>query len=170
MPYTMEKTFDLINVSSVDETQARHAFFESTKNVLKQCKDPRNNNQDNWFEKYMGLDLREQFGDFKKKEIIFRTRIPGRGSIRLLCFNSAATAPEGMHMLRFYADELSRADTKQKYKNAELLYDLGLSNTRASFPNRVGKVIGWSYPNDTDWDLTDDRYEKATTLLKILVH
>lgn len=158
IPYTPEKTFDIINVSSVDETQARHAFFESVKNVLKQTKDQTG---ENWFEKYAGLDLREQFGDFKKKEIIFPTGTGGRGGIRLLCFNSAATAPEGMHMLRFYADELSRADTKQKYLNADKLYDLGLSNTRASFPNRVGKVIGWSYPNDSDWDLTNVRYEMA---------
>lgn len=162
IPYTLEKTFDIVNVSSVDETQARHAFFETVKNVLRQTKDPRNG--DNWFERYAGLDLREQFGDFKKKEIIFPTKEEGRGGIRLLCFNSAATAPEGMHMLRFYADELSRADTKQKYLNADQLYELGLSNTRASFPNRVGKVIGWSYPNDSDWDLTNERYEKAITI------
>ena len=161
VPYTLEKTFDVVNVSSVDETQARHAFFESIKKVLKQTKDPRTG--DNWFERYAGLDLREQFGDFKKKEIIFPTREEGVGGIRLLCFNSAATAPEGMHMLRFYADELSRADTKQKYLNADQLYELGLKNTMASFPNRVGKVIGWSYPNDSDWDLTNDRFERAVT-------
>ena len=162
IPYTSEKTFDVVNVSSVDETQARHAFFETVKNVLRQTKDPATG--DNWFERYAGLDLREQFGDFKKKEIIFPTKEEGRGGIRLLCFNSAATAPEGMHMLRFYADELSRADTKQKYLNADQLYELGLSNTRASFPNRVGKIIGWSYPNDSDWDLTNDRFEKAITV------
>lgn len=162
IPYTKEKTFDIINVSAVDEDQARRAFFDSVKKVLRLTKDPKTG--DNWFERYAGLDLREEHGDFKKREVIFPTSEPGAGGIRLFSFNSAATAPEGIHMLRFYADELSRANTKAKYATAELLYELGLSNTRASFPNRVAKVLGWSYPNDTDWDLTHNRYEKALQL------
>ncbi len=160
--YTLEKTFDFVNVSTVDEDQARHAFFDSVKKVLKLTKDPKSG--DNWFERYAGLDLREEHGDFKKSEVIFPVAGEGEGGIRLLSFNSTKSAPEGIHMLRFYADELSRADTKPKYLNAKGLYELGLKNTAAAFPNRVGKVIGWSYPNDTDYDLTHERYEIANTL------
>lgn len=155
--YPPEKTFDMVNVSMVDETQAKRAFFDSVKNVLMLTKDPRTG--DNWFERYAGLDLRETFGDVKAKEIIFPQRQRGVGNIRLLSFNSTKKAPEGVHILRFYSDELSRADTKATYKEAVGLHELGLSNTRASFPNRVGKVIGWSYPNATDFDLTNERYE-----------
>lgn len=160
--YTKEKTFDIINVSAVDEDQARRAFFDSVKKVLKLTKDPISG--DNWFERYAGLDLREEHGDFKKREVLFPVRESGAGGIRLFSFNSAASAPEGIHMLRFYADELSRANTKAKYQMANLLYELGLANTRASFPNRVAKVLGWAYPNDTEWDLTHERYEKSLEL------
>ncbi|MGE5682824.1 MAG: hypothetical protein ACM34K_18310 [Bacillota bacterium] len=155
--YPPEKTFDLVNVSSVDEAQAKRAFFDSVKKVLQLTKDPRTG--DNWFERYAGLDLRETFGDVTAKEIIFPSRQRGVGNIRLMSFNSTKKAPEGVHILRFYADELSRADTKATYREAKGLYELGLNNTRASFPNRIGKVLGWSYPNDTDFDLTNERYE-----------
>jgi len=161
LSYPLEKTFDLVNVSSVDETQARRAFFESVKKVLKLTKDPVT--KANWFEKYTGLDLRESAGDFKLKEIIFPVKMPGMGGIRLMSFNSAAKAPEGVHILKYYADELSRASTKADYREASALYDLGINNTMASFPNRIGKVIGWSYPNDTNYDVTNERYELSLT-------
>lgn len=161
IPYTKEKTFDIVNVSSVDENQARRSFFESVKRVLSLTTDPKSGK--NFFEKYAGLDLREGFGDFKRKEVVFPTGQLGVGGIRLLSFNSTSTAPEGIHILRFYADELSRADTKAKHRNAMALLELGLNNTSASFPNRVGKVIAWSYPNDTDFDLTSERYALSHT-------
>jgi hypothetical protein len=161
VPYTHDKKFDIVNVSSVDENQARRAFFESGKQALKNTTDPKSG--ENWFEKFIGLDLREQFGDFKGKEVTFPTTKDGKGGIRLMSFNSTAKAPEGMHMIKFYADELSRADTKARYKEASGLYDLGINNTRASFPNNVGKVLGWAYPNDTDFDLTNERYELSLT-------
>jgi hypothetical protein len=157
VPYTLEKTFDIVNVSAVDEAQARRAFFDSVKNILKTTKDPKT--KENWFERYAGLDLREQHGDFTKKEVVFPTRGSGVGGIRLLSFNSTSTAPEGVHILRFYADELSRASTKATYREAKALLELGLNNTSASFPNKVGKVLEWSYPNDSDYDLTQERYE-----------
>ncbi|MHB8871650.1 MAG: hypothetical protein ACYC5G_04310 [Candidatus Doudnabacteria bacterium] len=162
IPYTKEKTFDIINVSAADEDQARHAFFDSIKKILTLTKDPKTG--DNWFERFAGLDLREEHGDFKKREVIFPVEEKGAGGIRLFSFNSGASAPEGIHMLRFYADELSRANTKARYQMANLLYELGLANTRASFPNRVAKVVGWSYPNDTEWDLTHERYDKSLEL------
>jgi len=159
VPYTLDKNFDIINVSSVSGTQATRAFFDTMKNVIKLTKDPING--ENWFEKYAKMDLREGFGDIKGNIVTFPADTPGKGSIRLMTFNSEAKAPEGMHMLAYFADELSRADTKAKYKEASKLLDLGLNNTRVSFPNRVGKVFGWSYPNDSEFDLTYERYEKS---------
>ncbi len=163
--YTKDKTFDIVNVSSVDENQARRSFFEGVKRVLTSTIDPIS--KKNWFEQHIGLDLREQFGDFTKREIVFPTRNNATGGIRLLSFNSTASAPEGLHILRFYMDEMSRADTKSKYKEAEALLNLGLNNTLASFPNRVGKTIGWSYPNNTDYDLTYERYVLSATQRQI---
>ena len=101
LPYTIDKTFDLINVSVVGEDQARRAFFDSVKKALKLTKDPRTG--DNWFNRYADLNL--EF-DLKKKEIEFPTRTYGAGGIRAMSFNSASSAPEGIHMLKFYTDEL----------------------------------------------------------------
>jgi len=157
IPYSIDKTFDLINVSVVDEKQAQRAFFDSVKKAIKLTMDPKTG--DNWFERYTDLDLREEYGDLKRKEIVFPTRQRGAGGIRVMSFNSAAAAPEGLHMLKFYADELSRANTKAKYIEADKLLKLGLMNTAVSFPNRVGKAVGWAYPNDTDYDLAHERYE-----------
>lgn len=159
VPYTIDKNFDIVNVSSVDANQAQRAFFDSVKSVLRLTKDPKTGEP--WFTKYAGLDLRESEGDILSKQITFPQAVPGKGTIRIMSFNSTAKAPEGLHIIRYYADELSRADTKAKYKEAKKLYDLGLNNTSVSFPNRVGKVVGWSYANDTDHDLTGERYEKS---------
>lgn len=157
--YTLDKNFDIGNASAVDENQAKRAFFDSVKSVLKLTTDPVSG--ENWFEKYAGLDLRESFGDLKGKIIEFPARKEGMGSIRLMSFNSTASAPEGLHFIRFYEDELSRADTKAKFIQADKVHDLASSNTRASFPNRVAKVIAWSYPNESDYDLTHNLYEQG---------
>lgn len=159
VPYTEDVNFDIGNVSAVDETQAKLAFFDHAKNVLINTKDPKTG--DNWFARYARLDLRSSFGDLKGKIITFPPDRPGMGTIRFMSFNSTAKAPEGQHYIRFYEDELSRAETKLKYREAEKLNDLGASNTAASFPNGVGKVIAWSYPNETDFDLTHKLYEDS---------
>jgi hypothetical protein len=155
--YGLEKNFDIVNVSSVDETQAKKAFFNSIKDVLALTIDPKTG--DNWFGRYAKLDLRETSGDLQQKQIEFPPEKPGMGTIRFLSFNSTATAPEGLHMFFFIADELSRAETEIKYKQASALYKLGTRNTTASFPKNVGKVLAFSYPNMTDYDLTWDLYE-----------
>ncbi len=161
--YTQEKNFDIVNVSSVDETQARRVFFDTVKNVLRLTKCPKTG--ENWYEKYAGLDMRPGgFGDMQSKIIMFPTAVPGAGTIRLMSFNSTASAPEGIHCLLYMCDELSRADTKPKYNEAKKLLDLGINNTTASFPNRTGKVIEWAYLNDTDFDLTNERYELSFTI------
>jgi hypothetical protein len=163
IPYTLEKNFDIVNVSSVDEVQARRVFFETIKNIFRLTKDPRTG--DNWFQRYANLNLNEGGfgGDLHSKIIQFPTDTPGKGTMRFMSFCTAASAPEGLHILLFMADELSRADTKAKYMEAEKLYDLGLMNTTASFPNKVGKVMSWSYVNDTDYDLTEQRYQLSLT-------
>lgn len=156
--YSAEKNFDIVNVSSVDERQARTVFFETIGNVLRGCRDPKTG--DRWFERFAGLDVRGGgIGDVQGKMIKFPTDEIGKGTIRLLSFNSTATAPEGIHCLMFLADELSRADTRIKKNEAEKLLKLGINNTKASFPRNVGKVMEWSYPNDTDYDLTYERLE-----------
>lgn len=159
VPYTYDVNFDIGNVSAVDETQAKLAFFDHAKNVLINTIDPATG--DNWFARYARLDLRSSFGDLKSKLIKFPSERPGMGTIRFMSFNSTAKSPEGQHYIRFYEDELSRADTKLKYREAEKLNDLGEKNTSASFPNGVGKVVAWSYPNDTDFDLTHKLYEDS---------
>ena len=159
VPYSRDVNFDIANVSAVDEKQAKLAFFDHVKNAFINARDPKTG--DNWFERYAGLDIRESFGDFKGNIITFPARQEGMGTIRFMSFNSTAKSPEGQHYIRFYGDELSRADTKLKYREADKLNDLGEKNTAASFPNGVGKVINWSYPNDTDYDLTDQLYERS---------
>ncbi len=166
VPYTIDKNFDIVNVSSVDESQARKVFFDAVKSVFRLTEDPVSGER--WFEKYVGLDLRPGgFGDIKERIITFPQAREGRGTLRFMSFNSTATAPEGAHFFLFLADELSRADTKAKYTEASKLYDLGLKNTSVSFKGRVGKVIGWSYLNDTDYDLTNVRYLLSKTNDKI---
>lgn len=112
VPYTIDKNFDIVNVSSVDANQAQRAFFDSVKSVLRLTKDPKTGEP--WFTKYAGLDLRESEGDILSKQITFPQAVPGKGTIRIMSFNSTAKAPEGLHIIRYYADELSRADTKAK--------------------------------------------------------
>lgn len=136
IPYPEDKNFDIANVSSVDEGQARLVFFDTIKSVFRLTKDPQSN--DNWYEKYANLDLRPGgFGDMKEKIIKFPDKKIGKGTIRLMSFNSSAASPEGAHFLLFLADELSRADTKAKHRNASKLLNLGLSNTAASFRKNV---------------------------------
>lgn len=162
IPYPQDKNFDIANVSVSGETQARHVFFDTIKSVIRLTKDPKTN--DNWFERYAKLNLRPGgFGDLKEKIITFPTDKTGKGTIRLMSFNSDAAAPEGSHFLLYLADELSRADTKAEYMRAKKLLQLGLSNTAASFPKKVGKTLEWAYLNDTDWDLTNERYELGLT-------
>lgn len=126
--YPRDTMFDIANVSIVDERQAKEVFFTHVVNAIKLTKDPRTG--DNWFERYAGLDLREGgFGDIKDKIIEFPTKVSGEGTVRFMSFNSTKKAPEGLHMFLFFADELSRADTKLTHKEASALYDLGLDNT-----------------------------------------
>lgn len=162
VPYTADKNFDIVNVSSVSSTQAQRAFFDTIKNVIKLTIDPKTKN--NWFERYAGLDLRSGVGDIQTDNIVFPPRKQGEGSIRLLSFNSTAKAPEGLHILLYLADELSRAETKATYREAEKLLNLGMRNTGVSFPNGVGKTICWSYPNDSIYDLTYKKYEGSRNL------
>lgn len=159
VPFTKDKAFDIINVSSSGEHQASQAFFESVKRVIRGTRDPKTG--ENWFEKYIKLDISDRSKAFKRREIIFPTMRNSEGSIRIMSFSSSPRSPEGFHMLRYYCDELSRADTEPKYNAACELYKLGVNNTRMSFPGNVGKVLAWSYPNNTDYDLTFEKYEES---------
>lgn len=162
IPYQLSCNFDVPFVTAVDENQSKYVTFNGILKVIKRTFDPKNNS-DNWFEKYTGLDLRTKYGDLLKTEIIFPEIKPnsGIGGLRLFAFNSNPASPEGYHMLRFYTDELSRADTKISNNGASKSLDLGLFNTTASFPNRVGKVIEVSYPNASKYDVTWERYQAS---------
>jgi len=162
IPYPITANFDVPFVTPLNEAQLRFVTFYSIHRVIKATKDPMCK-CDNWFEKYVGLDLREVSGDLTRNEIVFPTKKKrtGMGGIRLFGYHSKPSAAEGLHMIRFYADELSRTKTKNKYRTAQKLLDLGLFNTSVSFPNGVGKVIEASYANDTKYDLTEERYNKS---------
>lgn len=157
--YSEDINFDIGNASAVNENQARRAFFSRVKNTIKLAKDPITG--DNWFERYAGLDIRETFGNLSQEKIEFPTAREGQGAIRLYSFNSEPANPEGYHFFRFYFDEPSRASTKATYQQAKAVFKLAESNTRASFPGRVGKAFAWSYPNDTDYDLITDLYDRS---------
>ena len=160
IPYTRDIPFDFVNTSAVNEAQARHVFFELIQKALRLTIDPKTGDQ--WFARYAGMDLREGgWGDITRTVIEFPSQQPGWGTIRLMSFNSTKTAPEGTHMLFYIGDELSRAETKITYNEAKALYQLGLYNTGASFPNKVGKTIVFAYPNETDFDLTHELYEES---------
>ncbi len=165
MPYQLSCSFDVPFVTSVSEAQTRFVTFNGIQKVLKRTMDPKTKS-DNWFEKHIGLDLRETFGDITRNEIVFpeRKKTSGIGGLRLFGYNSNPSAAEGLHMIRFYADELSRATTKASYKVAKDVISLGTYNTLASFPNRVGKVIQVSYPNSTQFDVTNEEYENSKSL------
>ena len=159
IPYSEDINFDIGNASSVGQRQARRAFFSRVQGIIKATRDPKT--KDNWFERYAGLDIRETFGDLTAEAIEFPSKYPGQGKIRLYSFNSEPKSPEGYHFFRFYHDEPSRAKTKAEYSEAKAVADLAENNTRVSFPNRVGKFFAWAYPNDTDFDLMVDLYDRS---------
>lgn len=162
LPYPKQTNFDIPLVTGVNELQTKFVGFNGVHRVLRNTMDPKNR-EDNWFEKYVGLDLRKTYGAFTRNEIIFPSRVKNssEGVIRIFGMNHSPSTAEGLHMIRFYADELSRAETKAAYKAARKSLSVGIYNTTASFPNSVGKVIQFSYPNAVRWDVVHEDYLKG---------
>lgn len=151
--------FNITNSSMVNERQAKGVFFNRIKNVIRRTIDPVTN--DNWFERYAGLDLRPGgFGDIQTKTINFPAR-QGFGKIRMHSFDSTYTAPEGLEIFLAIMDEPSRANTPILYNNAKKLYRMYSGNIAGSFPNGLGKLCIFSYPEQETNDLTVERYKRG---------
>jgi len=155
IPYNSD--FEVTNNSMVGATQARTVFFDRMKSVMRNTIDPESG--ENLYQKYMNFDLREEgMGDIKSKVIEFPSFFKNSGCIKLHSLDSGIATFEGKSIILSLADEPSRANTQPLYDNAKLLYD-GLSgNISTRFPNGVAKLIAFSYPNTSEYDLT---YELA---------
>lgn len=151
--------FNICNSSMVNERQAKNVFFKRVSRAIKATIDPVSG--ENWFAKYAGLDLRpDGVGDVKLKEITF----PGpedRGKITFHSFDSKPQTPEGLEIILAIMDEPSRANTPILYEKAADLYKMYRGNIAGSFPNGLGKLCLFSYPEQEINDLTVSRYEKG---------
>lgn len=145
-------------IAITGNSQAKSVFFDHIKKVLKIMKNPRTG--ENIFQKYGGMDLRDEgLGDIKAKVIEFPAFFPDSGRIRLHSLDSGISTFEGKTIFMSFMDEPSRANTESTYKNAKTLYRGLMGNLNTRFPNGVGKLLAFSYPNTSEYDLT---YELAT--------
>jgi hypothetical protein len=158
--------FEMTNSSMVTERQARNVHFSNMSSLIKRCLLPDGRN---WFEAYAGMDLRESVGDFKSKVIEIPTRL-GCGSIVLHSFDSTPTAPEGLSIILGIIDEPSRADTPAGYDDAKMLWNVLKGNLNTRFGLGVGKVIAFSYLNNSQYDFTDTLLKEAEEQAKTLEH
>jgi len=150
-PLAKNLNFEITNNSLVSASQADTVFFDRIKTALKStmCGD------ENFFQKYMGMDMREEgLGDIKSKVIEFPTFGSGYGGIKYHSLDSKISSPEGKTILTGYMDEPSRAETPNAFIQAKKLYGVIRGNTTGRFPNGVGKTVPFSYPNMSEWDLT----------------
>lgn len=152
------KNIDIVNMSVVGELQAKNVHFNNMINLIRNC---RTKDGDNWFEKYVGMDMREGgFGDIKTKEVVVPT-VQGLGKIVHHSFDSTFTAWEGLQILVALNDEVSRANTKATYSDFELSWKGELGNINTRFPNRVGKILAISYLNNSQYDFMDTLLKQA---------
>lgn len=150
-PLARNLNFEITNNSLVSATQADTVFFDRVKQALKStmC------GTENFFQKYVGLDIREEgLGDIKSKVIEFPPFDKDTGRLKFYSLDSKISSPEGKTILTGYMDEPSRAETPNSFKQAKKLYNVIRGNTTGRFKNGVGKCIPFSYPNMTEWDLT----------------
>jgi hypothetical protein len=147
--------FEFTNSSMVNKEQATEVFFSRIKKELRATK---MEGEENWYQKYMGMDMREKgLGDIRKQIIEFPTfpTLINAGRIRLHSLDSKKESLEGKKIITAIGDELSRAETKPEFKQVQGLVNVALGNaTVTRFPGGVGKVIVFSYYNNTDWDIT----------------
>lgn len=148
--------YEIANSSMVNALQAANVHFENVKTQMENCWD----DGENWFQKYAGMNLQRGFGDLKKKQIVVPT-VPGQGSIFLHSFDSTAQAPEGLKLILGIIDEPSRAETPATYAQVMKLWRMYIGNVTTRFPKNVGKVIAFSYLNNSAWDFTDTLLKQA---------
>ena len=152
------KNIDIVNMSVVGETQAKNVHFNNMINLIRNC---HTKDGDNWFEKYVGMDMREGgIGDIKTKEVAVPTT-KGLGKIVHHSFDSTFTAWEGLQILLALNDEVSRANTKATYSEFELSWKGQLGNINTRFPNRVGKDLAISYLNNSQYDFMNTLLKQA---------
>jgi hypothetical protein len=145
------KSFDIVNMSSVSEIQAKNVHFNNMISLIRSCK---TKDGENWFEKYCGMDLREGgIGDIRNKEVVVPTT-QDCGSIVHHSFDSTYTAWEGLSILFSVNDETSRADTKTSYSDLDKSWKGQIGNINTRFPDRVGKIMAISYLNNSQYDYT----------------
>jgi len=146
---TPDRTIDLINVSVVNERQARQVFFKNACNTLKHCIDP--DTGLNWFQSRLGMDIRDG-KDIKTKEM----DIPG--NIRLCSFNTEADAFQGFNVYFWVGDEISRANTKPRYEKAKAQLKTVIANCKATF-KKYGSGMLITYPDNDTIDYGWERYK-----------
>ena len=151
----MSTKFEMPNSSMVTERQAKNVHFSKMQGVIRQTMMPEDGKRGtrNWFATYAGLDIRESFGDMLSKTITIPTQA-GCGQIVLHSFDSTPTAPEGLHIIWAIVDEASRADTEPKFRDMALLWKVYIGNLNTRFPRGIGKVINFSYLNNSEYDFT----------------
>ena len=147
---TPDRTIDMINITCVNETQARRVFFHNACNTLKKCIDP--DTGLNWFHSKYGMDIRDG-KDIKKKEM----DLPK--NIRMCSFNTEADAFQGYNVFFFVGDEISRANTKPRYEKAKEQIKTVIANCKATYP-KYGSGVLISYPDNDTIDYGWERYQK----------
>ncbi len=146
---TPDRTIDLINLTVVNENQARAVFFHNASNTLRNCRDPETGL--NWFKSKLGMDIRPG-KDIKKKEM----DLPR--NIRLCSFNTEADAFQGFNVYFWVADEVSRANTKVRYDKAKAQFQTVIANNKATFKEYASGVL-ITYPDNDTIDYGWERYK-----------
>ncbi len=143
--------FELANSSLVNDKQAKNVHFHKVRTMIRRCRTIDGN--ENWFEKYAQMDIRESVGDIKGKEIHIHTQV-NCGDIIFHSFDSTVSAAEGLNSILDIMDEPSRADTQATYTKALQLWNMYVGQLNTRFPRNIGKVVAFSYLNTSAWDLT----------------
>jgi hypothetical protein len=149
--------FELANSSLVNDKQAKNVHFRKIQSMIRRCRTP---DGENWFEKYAQMDIRESAGDIKGKEIHIKTQ-ENCGDIIFHSFDSTVSAAEGLNSIVDIMDEMSRANTQATYVKALELWNMYVGQLNTRFPRNIGKLIGFSYLNDSAYDLTHTLIQQA---------
>lgn len=157
--------FEMSNSSMVAAAQAKNVHFSNMQALLQECRD---DDGQNWFAKYCGMDIRpEGIGDIKSKKIEIPT-VAGHAPIIMHSLDSKPESMEGLSLILFIIDEPSRANSAASLADCELLWKSGLGNLNTRFPRRIGKAVAFSYLNTSEYDFTYSSLEKAKKELELL--
>lgn len=146
---------DILNVSFVNETQAKQIFFDRMKLAMRATIDPDTGR--NWFEQ-RGVDLRDNgIGDIKEKIILLPRNIRAR------CLPFTEVGFEGSDILLAIIDEPSRAvQSPPDNIRAHKLFHKMRDNTTGTYGSK-GKLVLFSYPESQDGDLIMECFARSGT-------